>query len=253
MSEAPRRPDSDGPAIHASAGIAELGKRVVVHGKDLHAECMELGFVGYTLFSVAGRTFPEAMVRVFEEYWVATGYPDARIWCNRIAGYLASARVDAGLALSAAIAASNSVEYGFQAIRGAYTVQEQIPEATTGRAPWLAAQLGARRILHGYGRPIHRSDERIAVALRTLARHGFRAGPALKRAFWLDAELRAQKGVGINILGVWAATAIDFGIDRNTYDPFMLLMFIPGYLAVYADQRARPALSFLPGHQSVPR
>jgi hypothetical protein len=236
--------------LQGASGIAVLGERVVVHGRDLHQECMDLSYVAYALFCVTGRMFLPEQARVLEEYWIATGYADPRIWCNRIAGYMAAARVDPGLSLSAAVAASDSMAYGFGAMRAAYRVQASMPESEPERARWLQAELSAQRVLHGYGRPIHGRDERIACALSTLAKHGMRAGPALKRAFWLDAELRAQKGVALNIAGVWAATALDFGLSEAAYAEFMLLMFAPGYLAVYADQRKRPALSFLPEQQS---
>jgi citrate synthase len=238
--------------LRGSSGIAVLGQRVVVHGKDLHQECMSQSFVAYALFCVTGRTFDATQARVLEEFWIATGYADPRIWCNRIAGYLASARVDPGLSLSAAVAASDSMAYGFGAMRAAYRVQATIPTSLEGRAPWLQAQLAAQRVLHGYGRPIHGRDERIARALETLIAHGLRAGPALARAFWLDTALRAHKGIAMNISGVWAATAIDFGLNEAEYAEFMLLMFVPGYLAVYADQRKRAPLTFLRGHQSSP-
>jgi len=104
--------------------------------------------------------------------------------------------------------------------------------------------------LHGYGRPLSRRDERIAAALFVLADAGIEAGPALARAFWLDAALGARKGIGMNIAALWAAVALDFGLDQQQFEAFMLLMFAPGYAAVYADQRKRPCLSFLHGHQT---
>jgi hypothetical protein len=238
------------PALRGSSGIALLGRQVIVNGKDLHVDCLQLGYVGYVLFCVTGRVFPEAQARVLEEFWIATGYADPRIWCNRIAGYMGSARVEPGLALSAAIAASNSMTYGFGAVRAAYRVQHLIPEALAERSAWLEAELGSEQVLHGYGRPIHGHDERIAVALKTLARNGLRAGAALRRAFWLDAQLRSRKNIAMNIAGLWAAAAIDFGISETEYAELTLLVFVPGYLAVYADQRRRPALSFLHEQQS---
>ena len=237
--------------VRSSAGVAILGRQVVVHGRDLHHECLDYGFVHYLLFCVCGRSFPEAQSRVLEHMWIATGYPDARIWCNRIAAYLGSARVDPGLSMSAAIAASNSVQYGFRAMRRAYDVQASIPESSGAREAWLSAQLEARHVLHGYGRPIHGSDERIPVALRSMLRFGVPAGPVLARAFWLHDRLKEQKGIEMNVAALWGATAIDFGIRGHEYEQFMTLMFAPGYAAAYGDQRARPAFSFLAGHQSV--
>jgi citrate synthase len=242
--------DADGPEIRTSVGIARLGCQVVVHGKDLHRECLDLGFVHYLLFSVTGRVFDAVHAGVLERLWVATGYPDARIWCNRVAAYLGSARVDAGLALSAALAASNSTAYGFRALSAAYAVQSDIPGERPAREAWLEDVLAQRRHLAGYGRPAHGSDERIAVALDSLTRAGLPAGPALKRAFAVDRVLGARKGIQINIAAVWAALAIDFGISRREYEAFMLLMFTPGYMAVYAEWRGRPPLEFLFGHQT---
>jgi hypothetical protein len=247
----PREDERHLPELLCSAGIAKLGSQVVVHGKDLHAECLELGFVHYLLFCITGRRFEPSQVAVLERLWVATGYPDARIWCNRVAGYMGSARVDPGFALSAAIAASNSTTYGFRAMRLAYHVQASVPEPLAERELWLDRAIGERRVLHGYGRPVHGHDERIDVALETLADAGFSAGAALGRAFWLDRELRRHKGIEMNIAALWAAIAIDFGIGEPAYEAFMLLVFVPGYMAVYADQRARPPLAFLRGWQST--
>jgi citrate synthase len=242
--------DADGPEIRTSVGIARLGCQVVVHGKDLHRECLDLGFVHYLLFCVTGRVFDAARAGVLERLWVATGYPDARIWCNRVAAYLGSARVDPGLALSAALAASNSTAYGFRAMSAAYAVQADIPDELPAREAWLEDRLAERCPLGGYGRPASGSDERIAVALDSLARAGLSAGPALKRAFWLDRALGARKGIRANIAAIWAALAIDFGIGRREYEAFMLLMFTPGYMAVYAEWRGRPPLEFLAGYQT---
>ena len=238
------------PELRSRAGIALLGSRVVVHGLDLHADCLELGFVHYLLFCVTGRRFEPAVARVLEELWVSTGYPDARIWCNRVAGYLGSARVDPALALAAALAATNSVSYGFQALRFAYRVQASLPEPLAERQSWLTAVLAERRVLHGYGRPVHGHDERIDVALECLARAGLPAGAALGRAFWLERQLGARKGLEMNIAAVFAAIAIDFGLDEHEFDAFMLLELAPGYMAVYAEQRRRPPFEFLRGWHS---
>ncbi|MEY2935297.1 MAG: hypothetical protein RL033_6046, partial [Pseudomonadota bacterium] len=34
------------------------------------------------------------------------------------------------------------------------------------------------------------------------------------------------------------------------FESFMLLLFVPGYMAVYAEQRTKPELSFLRGYHS---
>jgi hypothetical protein len=265
-SDAPRAPGTDDtsalsaedevtglPELRASAGIVHLGRQVIVHGRDLHHECLGMSFVHYFLFCATGRWFDATRARVLEQLWLCSAYPDARIWCNRIAGYMGSARVDPALSISAALAASNSEEYGFRAMAQAFRLQRAIPEALPQRERWLAEMLEARQVLHGYGRPLSRRDERIDAALSVLAAAGVRAGPALERAFWLDAALGARKGIGVNIAAIWAAVALDFDLDQLQFEAFMLLMFAPGYAAVYADQRQRPCLSFLHGHQTRAR
>ena len=204
-----REPALERPELRASAGIAWLGSHVAVHGLDLHADCLQLGFVHYLLFCVTGRRFEPVVARALEELWISTGYPDARIWCNRVAGYLGSARVDPALALAASLAATNSVAYGFQALHRAYRVQASLPEPLGEREDWLGAVLARRRVLHGYGRPVHGHDERIDVALEILARAGLPGGPALRRAFWLERRLHERKGLEMNIAAVFAAIAID--------------------------------------------
>lgn len=56
------------------------------------------------------------------------------------------ARVDAGLALSAAIAASNSTAYGFRAMSVAYAVQADIPTSCRRARPGceIGSKTGAR-------------------------------------------------------------------------------------------------------------
>lgn len=238
------------PELRVSAGIAVLGQQVVVHGRDLHRDCLDMSYVQYLLFCVTGRRLEERRARVLEQLWIATGYPDARIWCNRIAGYMGSARVDPGLAMSAAIAASNSRAYGFRAMRMAYDVQAAMSDDEAARRQWLTTELAAGRILPGYGRPVHGHDERIGYALQSLVLAGLSAGAALRRAFWLDRRLRELKGIEMNIAALWAAVAIDFGIDVREYEAFMLLMFAPGYMAVYAEHRMKPPFAFLQGYQT---
>jgi citrate synthase len=236
--------------IRSSTGIAVLGGQVVIHGRDLHHECLDLSFVRYLLFCVCGREFTDGQARVLEQFWVATGYPDARLWCNRIAAYLGSARVDPGLAMSAALAATNSLAYGFRALRNAYDVQSSVPEPIALREPWLQRQLSGRRRLYGYGRPIIGHDERIPFALQSMLQASVPAGPALGRAFWLHDRLKVEKKIEMNITALWAAVAIDFGIRRHEFEQFNTLMFAPGYAAAYGDQRARPPMAFLAGHQT---
>jgi hypothetical protein len=154
--------------------------------------------------------------------------------------------------MSACVAACDSVIYGFRALADGYRLQLEIPEASSEREAWLHAQMARRGLLYGYGRPLHGHDERVAVALKSLRDAGLRAGPQLARAFWLHRRLNEIKGIEINIAAVWAALAIDFGISLVEYEQFMLLMFAPGYSAVYGDQRARAPFGFLAGHQSWP-
>jgi len=187
---------------------------------------------------------------VFEQLWISSAYADARIWCNRVAGFMGSARVDPGLSASAALAACNNERYGFRQMSAAFALQSCIPGGAAARDAWLRALLDAAVAPPGYARPVRGPDERIAAGLQILADAGVRAGAALERAFWLRDRLKQALGVEIHISAFWAAVALDFGFDAREYDAFMLLMYTPGYAAVHGDQLARPALSFLPDQQT---
>jgi citrate synthase len=246
-----RTPENTLPPIRTAAGITRLGEQVVVHGRDLHGDCIEQSYVQHLLFCASGQPFDARTARVFEKLWIATAYADVRIWCNRIAAYMGSARVPPALSMCAALSACSGTAYGFGAMRAAYAVQLAIPEPLAEREAWLEAKLASRCVIAGYGRPIHNGDERIPVAFKTLAEAGLRAGPALRRAYWLHRRLQGAKGIEANIAAIWAAIAIDLGIAPTEYDEFMLLMFAPGYVAAYADQRSREPLTFLHGYQTT--
>ena len=230
--------------------FTERARQVVVLAQD-EARALKHNYIGTEHILLGLLREEEGLAaRVLEQLWLCSAYPDARIWCNRIAGYMGSARVDAGFCMSAALAASNSEDYGFRALSHAFRLQRSVPDALPERERWLSRKLEQRHVLHGYGRPLHHVDERIGAALSVLASAGIRAGPALERAFWVEAALGARKGIGMNIAALWAAVALDFGLDQLEFEAFMLLMFAPGYTAVYADQRKRACLSFLRGHQT---
>ncbi len=238
------------PSFEVSAGFAKLGEQVVVHGKDLHRECLGYSYVRYLIFCATGEEPDPRICRVLEQMWIATGYPDARIWCNRVAAYLGSARVPPAWALCAALSACNGTAYGFGAMEAAFEVQAELPLEPEARAARLDCWLEERRLLAGYGRPLERRDERIAVALKVLAAAELVAGPHLVGAYWLHQQLRKRKGIEWNISAVWAACCLDFGFTRAQYREMMLLMFVPGHVATYADQRGRPVMTFLRGYRS---
>jgi citrate synthase len=204
-----------------------------------------MGFLPYLYFCISGVELDARRARVLERLWIGTGYPDPRIWCNRVAGYLGSARVDPALALCAALAASNSQLYGFGALARAYLVQTTIPEDLATRSTWLEEQLRCHTKFAGYGRPISGSDERILAGFSALAEEGLVAGSALRRADWLHQQLKRLKGVEMNAAALWAAVCIDFEMNYQDFTQFHLLMFVPGYMAVYGEQRSRPPLTFL--------
>lgn len=243
--------DGAAPELRASSGVVDIGRQVIVHGKDVHHDCRRMSFVQYFLFSATGRDFGAAVARVFEQLWIISGYADARIWCNRVAGFMGSARVDPALSTSAALAACNNERYGFRAMATAFAFQSAVPEPLAARNEWLAEALRAGTPPPGYARPVAGPDERIAAGLQILADAGLRAGPALRRAFWVRQRTKAALGVDMHVTALWAAVALDLGFTAREYDAFMQLVFTPGFVAVHADQLARPPLSFLREQQTL--
>ena len=227
------------------------GERVVFRGKDLFHELNHLSWMALLLFGITGRILNEKQLRLLESFWtLCISYPDPRLWNNRVAALAGTARSTATLAISGATATSEASIYGHRPIIRAIDFLFRV-QAELDRGAELAAlvfsELRRHRVIAGYGRPVTRTDERIAP-LMTLARDlGFAHGPYVKLAFEVEEILvKGRRRHHMNVAGLAAALAADVGLSSEEYLQFLVLGFSGGMFPCYADTLSQPPGTFFP-------
>jgi hypothetical protein len=237
--------------VRSRVGGAFIGSHVIFRGKDLHTEFADARWMDLYLFSITGRRFSEAQLRLFEAIWTYTSYPDARIWNNRVAALGGSSRSTGNLSVSAALAVSEAVIYGRGIdIRASdFLIRTRAHVAAGGElGPWVRRELSEQRSLAGYGRPIsNRRDERLDPILSLARSLGLADGPHLQLAhdierFLLESRLR----MGANYAAICAALTADMGLSPREHYLYVSVAFVGGMLPCYLDAAARPAGTFLP-------
>ena len=233
-------------------GTLVPGKGAVLRGRDLLRELGRERWMGLYLYALTGRRLEDRALRLLEGIWVlCCSYPDPRLWNNRVAALAGSARAPGGLALGAALAASEGELYGAVPAAQALALLQQLRSREAAGEPLEAlvrAELRRRRRLPGYGRPLVRGDERLAPLLELARELGLDGGPFLALALRVDEVLaRGRWRVRLNAAGLAAALAGDLGLTPRELHLYLLPCFTAGIVACYADARDHhPPGSFLP-------
>lgn len=232
-----------GPLITA-VGAAYPGERAVLHGQDLHADLMGLDWMAVYAFSLTGRKPDAAQTRLMNALWVVTGYPDARIWCNRVAALAGTARSTANLAAVAANAIAEATIYGrrneFKAISFFIKVQTLVQGGEPLEA-YLKRYLAEGGRLPGYGRPLVNGDERIPPIMAAAKEVGLDQGPYVRLAFEIDRLLlKTGKPLRMNYGGLVAAFGADLGFTPAQFQQFMFPSLLAGMAPCYAEARELP-------------
>ena len=233
-------------------GALRPGEGAVLRGRDLLRELGRERWMGLYLYALTGRRFGERELRLLEGIWVlCCSYPDPRLWNNRVAALAGNARAPGGLALGAALAASEGELYGAVPAAQALTLLRELRAREAAGEPLetlVRGELRRRRRLPGYGRPLVRGDERIAPLLALARELGLDGGPHLALALRVDEVLaRGRWRLRINAAGVAAGLAADLGLAPRELHLYLLPCFTAGIVACYADARDHhPEGSFLP-------
>ncbi|QDQ25255.1 citryl-CoA lyase [Chitinimonas arctica] len=231
-------------------GGAFPGSRAVFRGHDLHGELMEMEWLALYAYSITARRPSAAETRLMNALWVVTGYPDARIWCNRVAALAGTSRSTANLAICAGNAIAEASIYGrrneFRAI-SYFLATRQKMAAGASLADCVAEHLAARRKLAGYGRPLANGDERIPPIMRVAESLGLHDGPHVRLAFALDQFLLGSgKPLRMNYGGLVAAFGADLGFSAQTFQQFMFPSLLAGMQPCYGEACELPAGSRFP-------
>lgn len=237
----------EGP-MPTSMGQCFPSERTVFRGLDLHTAFAEADWFELYIFSVTGRRLARAELKVLQSVWVYTSYPDARLWCNRVAALAGSSRGTGGQALGAGIASSEGGIFGRQTETGS---ADFLVRALAGVAAGedleqvVRDELKRNKRIMGYGRPVATPyvDERIPVTLTMMAREGVAIGPHFQLA--LDIEAMLEKVLGRRLPMTYAAVAValplDMGFSELECNLYMQPGFLAGMIPCYIEALERPA------------
>jgi hypothetical protein len=207
--------------------------------------------MGLLLYGITGRIPDDKQIRLFEGMWsICTSFPDPRLWNNRVAALAGTARSTATLGLGAAIAVSEATIYGrrpdIKAVDLLYRLQRQL-EQGADLDQLVREELKARHGVTGFGRPIHKNDERIPPMLALAKELGYADGTYVRLAFAIEESLRRGRWrMNMNIAVLLAALAADQGFSCREYYHFMVLSFSAGMFPCHIDAMNKPEGTLFP-------
>lgn len=232
------------------AFLADQG-RVILRGRDLHADLHEHQWMKLLAFAITGREFTDGQLALMEGLWtLAASYPDPRLWNNRIAALAGTARSTANLGLAAGLAASDASVLGHRPDLGAFEFITRALDAIRAGAhiqDLVLAELDQRRVIPGYGRPVRTQDERIEPIMKIARQFGLAEGPHTKLAFEIERVLLDnRRRMRMNIAAVSVALWADQGLSSKEYYYLSTPNFTIGILACHLDASDHPPGSFFP-------
>ncbi len=237
--------------LRSRAGGWTVGGEAVLHGYSIHRELVSgATWIQTMLLGVTGRMFSANEARLIEAMYVVTGYPDPRLWCNRVAALAGTARCSATASLSAGIASAEARLYGRQAD---YFAARTIEKARKIRADdgeealktFVETTLKRDRAIYGFGRPLTRNEERIPPIEKLSARLGVPPGVHTDTAFRIEEILKRRRMI-LNYGGYVMARLLDIGITPEEIYRIATLAFYTGLIPCYIEAYENQPGTFLP-------
>jgi hypothetical protein len=251
---------------HTELGVWYPGEKVVFRGQDLFNELADLPWMGLLLYGITGNIPNSKQIRLFDGIWaLAASFPDPRLWNNRIGALAGTARSTTTLGVSAGIAVSEAVIYGYQplmaSIESLLSIQTRLDnhehlkdilqeKLDLQHSSQTQPAHGVNRSvaqLAGYGRPIADRDERIEPLMKLATELDFNNGPMLTLAFAIEQTL-AEMGqkIQMNVVGLMAGFSADQGLSPREHYEYGVLCFSAGILHCAVDSAKHPAGTFFP-------
>ena len=237
--------------ICTEVGGWTLNGRATLHGYDIHNQLTpESAWMRTMILAVTGRLYPENATRLVEAMHVATGYPDPRIWCNRVVALAGTARCSGSASISAGIASADGKIYGGQSeyqaaktIEKAHCVLKE--EGDTSLRAYIEGLLKQHRLVHGFGRPLATVEERIAPVEAVAQRLGIEVGPHLATARRIGQILKKWRLI-MNFGGYVSARLLDFCFSPIEVYRVLSIGFYIGLLPCYIEAFENEPGTFLP-------
>lgn len=232
---------------YMNSGAVSLGGQVQFRDKSLHGELLESNYIALLAYGVTGRYPSPEETAVIQGLFVATSYPEWRIWNNRIAALAGTVRSSPGLALGAAIAVSEAALYGGGPHVRLYDYLTQVRarlEAGELLADIVAKSVASGERLAGFGRPVapDKVDERIAPLKELWDRRGPEKSYFVPLVFDIEVELvkRCRSPIRMNAASVYVSTLMDLGFSREEVSTLLSAVFLAGMNPCYMAASAGP-------------
>jgi len=237
--------------IRSRAGGWAADGSAILYGFDTHHELTpNATFMQTMILACTGRMYLANEARLIEAMHVVTGYPDPRLWCNRVAALAGTARTPPAAALTAGLASSEAKVYGCQsAFQAANTIlkatQIYSDKGDSGLARYLIDQIKKHRSVFGYGRPIVHVEERIAPIDSFAQQLGIEDGLHLKVARIIEDKLKKYRLI-MNFAGYASARFLDMGFSPIEIYRFTVHSLYIGLLPCYTEAFDNEPGTFLP-------
>ncbi len=240
------------------------GERVVLRGKDIFHDLNDYSWMKLLLYGITGKSFSDKQLELFEGIWtLCTSYPDPRLWNNQVAALAGTARSTMALGMSASIAVSEAIIYGFRPLVASQKLLhlvhhrcqhgEKLDDVVTdilatgddGRPGAGKNRTVAR--LPGYGRPIVHGDERIKPLMSLARRLGYDKGDLVTIAFEIEESLQTRgSSLRMNIAALMGALTADQGMSSREYYFYMIQCFSAGIIPSAISTFEQTEGSFFP-------
>ncbi|MCU6501962.1 hypothetical protein LPN04_29640 [Rugamonas sp. A1-17] len=229
--------------LPTAVGGAFPGTHAIFRGHDLHRDLGGLDWVDLYAFGITGRRLKPEQIEMLHGIWVNTSYPDARLWNNRAAALAANSRSSPTMGMVAALAISEATVYGGQAGLWALDfLQQALIRVQDGEdLERLVLKHAREHRIHGYGRPINSTDERLPWLMALAAKLGLANGPHVTLAFEVEKVLlRHYPKLRMNYAALHAALVSDMGLSAQEYQLLRIPTFMAGIAPCFVEAAEKP-------------
>ena len=228
------------------------GERIVFRGYDLHKDLGDLDNMELFALGITGRHFPKSVIKVLHALQVCTSYPDPRLWNNRVVALAGSTRSTGTLAISAGIAASEAVIFGWQTT---FSIADFLIRAMQSLANGqllpdiLKEEFQKHKYIRGYGRPVATNlvDERLPFVIKTMKDVNITPGPYFQLALDIEQTLiKIGRPLRANYAPVVTSTLLDFGFSLHQAHMFLVPLLHNAMYPLFLEALERPACATFP-------
>lgn len=238
--------------IYSKKGKWVPGVGISNHGYSMMDDLVgKVRYFQVVVLNITGRLPEVRLAQWLEAIFMCVSWPDARIWCNQIGAFAATARARPTAGVCAGILASESKMYGpGTKLPIARFLTDARLKLDAGMSPEDYIKhhgtRGGRLVVPGFARPLAAGDERVNAMHRVADELGFEIGPHLAAAHRLEAYLLERHGESLNLAGYAVAFMLDQGfVDQEIYR-LASLSVSAGVQAAYVDAHAHMPWGFLP-------